>query len=176
MIEMDDINNAITTGLKDYVQLQHVIRAEQSSSRPEYPFITFKWISIIPERGTLNKTVQTVASKDPEWDVDIEYRYSRNPVMTLSVTVYDKGGSDEITKLVQLAHTWFRIPELASDMLEPIGARVLNTHMITSRDTVLDQEIERRLGFDVRLQATDEVVITVPTIERVVVNNNELVL
>lgn len=176
MIAIDDITTAIIAGLKEYTGIAHVIEADQPGPKPKYPFIAFKWTLVIPERGTLRKTVQAIPATDPEWDKDIEYGYVRNPVMTLSVTVYDKGTSDQIHELTQAAHTWFRIPELASDALAPSGTTVLNVHMITPRDTVLDQEIERRQGFDVRLQATDVVEVVVPTIERVVINDREVAL
>lgn len=176
MIDMDAITTAIVAGLKEYVQITQVIEADQPGPKPKYPFIGFKWISIIPERGSLRKTVQAIPSEDPDWEKDVEYRYVRNPVMTMSVTVYDKGTSDQIHGIAQKAHEWFRIPELGSDRLQDTGTVILNTHMITPRDTVLDREIERRQGFDVRLQATDVVVVTVPTIERVVVNDIEVAL
>lgn len=176
MIALDAINAAVVQGLKAYTGVEEVIEADQEGPKPKYPYIVFKWISIIAERGTLRKTVEAVPSSDPKWDKDIKYRYVRNPVMTLSVTVIDHGLSHQTGVLALKAHEWFRIPELASDALAPTGTVILNTHMIIPRDTVLDREIERRQGFDVRMQTADVVEIIVPTIESVVINGKEFEL
>lgn len=176
MIDLAAIEGVIASGLKEYAGVDFVIMADQEGPKPKGPFINYKWISMIPERGTLRKTVQAVPSKDPGWDKDVEYRYVRNPVMTLSVTALDKGTSEVVETVALKAHEWFRIPELASDALAPTGTVILNVHMVQPRDTVLDREIERRWGFDVRLQTTDIVAVTVPTIERVIINDREVAL
>lgn len=176
MVALDTITTAIVAGLKEHLQISNVIEMDQPAPKPLYPFVGFKWVTTVPEAGTDRKTVRTVSTADAKWDKDIEYRYVRNPVMTMSLTVYDKGNSDGIHTLTQSAHTWFSIPELGADRLEPTGAVILDVSAITGRDTVLDREIERRQGFDVRLRVVDVVTVTVPTIERVIVNDKEVAL
>ena len=170
MIDMNTLAKRIVAGLKEFLGVQHVIEADQPGKKPRYPFVAFKWISVTPEEGNLRKTKSAVPSADPRWDKDVEYRYVSNPVLVLSLTVFDSADSINIHQLCQRAHSWFTIPELGPDYLRPLEVVVLGTTPITARDTVLAEEIERRQGFDVRLQVVDVVEVVVPTIERVVIN------
>lgn len=170
MIDMDSLAKRIVAGLKEFLGVQHVIEADQPGDKPGYPFVAFKWIGVIPEEGTLRKTKSAVPSTDARWEKDIEYRYVSNPELTLSLTVFDSAGSTLIHQLCQQAHSWFSIPELGPEYLQPVEAVVLGATPITARDTVLDEEIERRQGFDVRLRVADIVEVVVPTIEQVKIN------
>ena len=169
MIDMTTLQTRIVTGLKHHLQplgVTAVVERDQNAPAPSYPFVGFKWISITPEPGSLRRTIEVVPSSDPEFEHDVQYTYIRNPIMTLSVTVYDRDGTS-IHSIAQSAHDWFSIPELAGDWLEPTGAVIVEVTAITDRDTVLDEQIERRQGFDVRLRVVDILQVTVPTIERV---------
>lgn len=176
MIDFDSLAKRIVAGLKEFLGVRHVIEADQPGDKPGYPFVTFKWIGIIPEEGTLRKTKSVVPSTDARWEKDIEYRYVSNPELTLSLTVFDSADSVRIHQLCQKAYSWFSIPELGPDYLRPLEVVVLGATPITARDTVLDQEIERRQGFDVRLRVADIVEVVVPTIEQVEINGETLEL
>ena len=80
------------------------------------------------------------------------------------MTAFDRDGT-RIHDIAQAAHQWFSIPELANDWLQPYDTTVVTTLAIEDRDTVLDEQIERRQGFDVRLRIVDVVRVRVPTIE-----------
>lgn len=169
MIDIETIQNRMVEGFLAHMQqygITKVVERDQDAPKPQYPFIGFKWTSIVPEGGGPRRTKRPVPSSDPDWEHDVEYHYVRNPEPILSVTIYDGDGS-RIHGLTQAAHTWWSIGELAGDWLRPVNAVVAEAMAIHDRDTVLDREIERRQGFDVRLRVLDEVRVTVPTIERV---------
>ena len=169
MIDMWALQLRMTQGLQEYLApfgVTAIIERDQDAPKPPHPFVGFKWTTITPEEGTLRRTREIVPASDPRFMHDVQYRYVRNPVMTLSVTVFDRDGT-QIHSIAQAAHDWFSIPELGGDWLQPTGAAIVEVTAITDRDTVLDEQIERRQGFDVRLQVVDVVRLTVPTIERV---------
>lgn len=170
MIPVGSITEVIVVGLKDHLALAHVVEMDQDAPKPPYPFVGFKWTTITPELGSNRRTMQAVPSPDPRWEKDVEYRYVRNPVATLSVTVFDRPDSERIHELTYAAHMWFSIPELAGDALAELEATIVEVTEITDRDTVLDREIERRQGFDVRMRVVDVVEVRVPTIETVQVS------
>ena len=171
MIDMAALQTRIVAGLRVHLQplgVTAVIERDQNAPAPQYPFVGFKWIAIAPEPGQPRRTRRVVPAQDPRWEHDVQYTYIRNPVMTLSVTAYDRDGTT-IHGIAQAAHDWFSIPELGGDWLQPASAVIVEVTAITDRDTVLDEQIERRQGFDVRLRVVDVVAVTVPTIERVIV-------
>ena len=169
MIDIEELQGRIVAGLHPYLQpygVTAVMELNQDAPKPKYPFVGFTWATIIPEIGMNRRTREVVPSLDPRWEYDIEYRYVRSPRATLSVTAFDRDGT-RVHHVVQRAHEWFSIPELASDWLAPYDASVVSTMAINNRDTVLDREIERRYGFDVWIRIVDVVRVRVPTIERV---------
>lgn len=169
MIDVKAIQDRLVDGLEEYLQpfgVTHLVERDQDAPKPPYPFIGFKWILIAPELGTDRRTRDLVPSSDPRFPHDVEYRYVRNPVMTLSMTVFDRDGS-RIHNITQAAHTWWTIPELGGDWMQPVDTTVLEVTPISDRDANLDEQIERRQGFDVRLRVVDVVRVTVPTIEKV---------
>lgn len=169
MIDIVALQSRIVQGLQEHMNeygVTAIIERDQQAPKPPYPFIGLKWTSIVPQDGKPDRTRSVVASDDPEWAYDVEYRYVENPEPVLSVSAYDGDGT-LIHTLSQAAHQWFRIPELAGDWLEPLDTSIVSVGAITDRDTVLDREVERRQGFDVRLRVVDIVRVTVPTIERV---------
>ena len=169
MIDMAALQTRIVTGLRAHLQplgVTAIIERDQDAPAPQYPFVGFKWLAITPEPGQPRRTRRVVPAQDPRWELDVQYTYIRNPVMTLSVTAFDRDGTT-IHGIAQAAHDWFSIPELGGDWLQPTGAVIVEVTPITDRDTVLDEQIERRQGFDVRLRVVDILQVTVPTIERV---------
>ena len=168
---MATLQGRIVTGLREHLQpfgISAVVERDQNAPAPPHPFVGIKWTTITPEPGSLRRTRQVVPSEDPRFENDVQYTYLRNPVMTLSVTVFDRDGT-AIHGITQAAHDWFSIPELGGDWLQPTGAVIVEVTAITDRDTVLDEQIERRQGFDVRLRVVDILQVTVPTIERVLI-------
>lgn len=169
MVDMMALQARMVDGLQEHLApygVTAIIERDQDAPKPPYPFVGFKWTTITPEVGTLRRTREIVTSSDPRFPFDVEYRYVRNPVLTLSITCHDWDGT-RIHDIAQAAHTWWSIPELGGDWMGPVQASVVEVTAITDRDTVLDEQIERRQGFDVRLQVVDVVRLTVPTIERV---------
>lgn len=167
MIDIAALQARIIDGLHPYVEpygVTAIIERDQDAPKPPYPFIGLKWLTLIPEIGMDRRTREIVPSDDPRWQYDVEYRYVRSPRATLSITAFDRDGT-RIHDIVQAAHQWFSIPELANDWLQPYDTTVVTTLAIEDRDTVLDEQIERRQGFDVRLRIVDVVRVRVPTIE-----------
>lgn len=171
MIDMTTLQARIVTGLREHLQpfgISAVVERDQDAPAPPYPFVGIKWTTITPEPGSGRRERGLVQAEDPRFEHDIQYTYVRNPVLTLSVTIFDRDGT-QVHDIAQAAHDWCTIPELGGDWLEPTGAVIAEVTAITDRDTVLDEQIERRQGFDVRLRVVDVVAVTVPTIERVIV-------
>lgn len=169
MIDIVALQKRIVDGLHDHVKqygVTAIIERDQAGDKPKYPFIGIKWLTIIPEIGMDRRTRAIIPSDDPRFPKDVEYRYVRSPRVTLSVTAFDRDGT-RIHTLSQAAHEWFSIPEFANDWLEPYDTTIVSTLAIEDRDTMLDREVERRQGFDVRMRVLNEVRVKVPTIERV---------
>lgn len=169
MIDIWALQKRITDGLQEYLApygVTAIIERDQDAPKPPYPFVGFKWLTMVPEVGTDRRTREVVPSSDPRFPFDIEYRYVRSPVLTLSITCHDRDGT-RIHDITQAAHTWWSIPELGGDWMQSVGATVVEVTAITDRDTLLDEQVERRQGFDVRLRVVDIVRVTVPTIEKV---------
>lgn len=169
MIDITALQVRMVNGLEDYLApygVKAIIERDQDAPKPLYPFVGFKWLMMVPEVGVDRRTREVVSSSDPRFQFDVEYRYVRNPVLTLSITCHDRDGT-RIHDIAQAAHTWWSIPELGGDWMQPMGATVVEVTAITDRDTLLDEEVERRQGFDVRLRVVDIVRVTVPTIEKV---------
>ncbi len=171
MIDMQTLQRRMVDGWQQHLEplgVTAIIERDQDAPKPPYPFVGFKWLTMTPEYGTLRRTRGVVPSSDPRFLHDVQYTYIRNPVLTLSVTCFDRDGA-RIHDITQAAYDWWSIPELASDWMEPVGATVVEVTAITDRDTLLDEQIERRQGIDVRLRVVDVVRVTVPTVERVLV-------
>lgn len=177
MIQIDEITKAIVAGLKEYLAdhgITYVIEMEQEATRPPYPFVGFKWLPMTPDGSSQPvKTVSVVASSDPRFDSDVQYTYHRNPTLNLSVSVYDKGSSDQVAIRTMAARDWFQTHELGNDWLEPFNAVITDVTGIQDRDTILDRGVERRQGFDVEIRVVDTVEVRVPTIETVQITGPE---
>lgn len=169
MIDMMSLQARMVDGLQEHLApygVTAIIERDQDAPKPPHPFIGFKWIAITPETGTLRRTREIVPASDPRFLHDVQYRYVRNPVLSLSVTIFDRDGT-RIHTITQAAYDWWSIPELGADWMQPVDAAVVEVTAITDRDTMLDEQVERRQGFDVRLRVVDVVRVTMPTIERV---------
>src|SRR5690606_42016589 len=140
MIDVDALQTRIVLGLREHLQplgVTAIIERDQNAPAPPHPFVGFKWTSITPEPGSLRRTRAVVPAQDPKWAHDVQYTYVRTPVMTLSVTVFDRDGA-QIHGITQAAHDWCSIPQLGGDCLQPTGAVIVEVTPISARDTEVD--------------------------------------
>jgi len=177
MVQLDEITKAIVAGLKEYLAdygIEHVIEADQADPRPTYPFVTFKWLPMTPDRSSQpTRIVSVVPSSDERFDSDVQYTYVRNPTLNLSISVYDEAHGDQIAVRTMASRDWFEVHELGNDWLEPLNAVITNVTGIQDRDTILERSVERRQGFDVSIRVVDTVEVRVPTIEKVLITGPE---
>src|SRR5690606_23602061 len=137
LIDVAALQTRIGLGLRAHLPplgVTAIVVRDQHAPTPPHPFVGFKWLTITPEPGSLRRTREVVAASDPRFPLDVQYTYVRNPVMTLSVTVFDRDGA-QIHGITQAAHDWFSIPELGGDWLQPTGAVIVEVTPITDRDT-----------------------------------------
>lgn len=172
MLDLDAIYDVLVTNLEEYAGCSVVI-ADQSAPRPSYPFVTVKVIQEDDETGQLTVGWHAVPSEDPQWEHDVEYRYRLRPRLTISISAYDDTRAEHVEDVVRLCRQWFVIPQLGPRVLEELDAAVVELTPITDRDVVLEEQWERRKGFDVRMDVTVMVTIREATIESVEVRSGE---
>lgn len=126
------------------LHLSHpVIFAEQSASKPPYPYIAIKeMISFIPS-GNHPSIIDEALSED------VKRTITSQPTMSLSITAYGETLYDS-SALIQQAHDWFTFNGRRT--LKEIGYVVAEIHSVMNRDSLIVDEYERRRGFDVILR------------------------
>jgi len=161
VINITKIRNDIVAGLYSYMNIP-VIFMQQNKPKPPYPFISYKITTPFTNDSQEILTTEKVASSNPNFDYDIQYTRSEQPQMTISITAYSKDIGESENKALE-ALGWFKF--IGRDYLEGKGIVVVDTTAVQNRDTLIVDDYERRIGFDVILRVKSILTKTVETIE-----------
>lgn len=158
--DLETIRNEIVLSLYNYLNVP-VIPLNTAVSKPGYPFIGYKFI--VPYntsgQGTVTK-LEAVSGDEAGYINEVAYQ---QPQMTLSITAYSLNEL-ESSVLAQKAHDFFK--HVGYYDLERVNCAVVSSHGFGSRDTLIEDDYERRVGFDVIIRTADRVTRKLETIEQ----------
>ncbi len=157
MINFADIRTALFTGINTDTGVL-TIEANQATHKPPYPYTTILFGGPIAGGQAHKGNIYII---DNEEDDTIDYTIAKNEVLTLSVTAIAGDSLTAQTNALKAAD-WFSWT--GQETLKDAGASVLTVMPLTNRDSIIVDQWERRVGFDVRLQVLD---VTVKTMERI---------
>lgn len=159
---MQDKINIVMSRLQSYLD-KPVIYANQNKPKPAYPYIAYNLTSpYIKGLGNEIRSIEAVASTGEVFDYDIEESIIDQGQFTLSITAYSDE-PDGATYLSLDARDF--INGQGRDILRPFDIVVIEVGNITSRDTLIVDDYERRAGFDVRFRLVRQHKFTYETIE-----------
>ncbi len=156
------IRNTIVYNLYKYTGVP-VIEMEQTSKKPNYPFIGYKFI--VPYNKDKTQGIfdeKLIPSLNKNFEYDIEETVIFQPKITLSITVYSND-SLEAQELANRAHDWF--VHVGYYDLADINVTVVDTLAFGDRTLLIVDDYEHRVGFDTILRTVDEIKRVVETIE-----------
>ena len=136
-----------------------VVPQEQIPKKPTYPYLTYKFIvpyKQFEHQG--NYTDELIPSQDKDFQYDVEERLDLQPQMTLSINAYCKGEAD--SKMIAQetaikAMQWFK--HVGYETLSGINVVVVSIEAFGDRATLIVDNYEERIGFDVILRTTDTI-------------------
>lgn len=160
------IRNTIVGKLHKYLNVP-VVPQDRPNPKPLYPYIAYKFIVPYAQaRGQGNYSSELVSSLDDGFEYDFEETLTTQPTTTLSISAYSKGAIDDYIEAYDLAKkamNWFNL--VGYQDLQDINVVVVDTLAFGDRATLLVDNYEERIGFDVILRFTDTVKRRIETIE-----------
>jgi hypothetical protein len=161
------IRNGIVAGLYNHLQ-KPVIMAEQAENKPTYPYLSYKFIvPYNPDTGRGIEVSKLIPSDNPDFEYDFEETKIQQPTMTISFTAYSLD-SLESQELALKAREW--MDHIGYYDLKRLGVVVVSVEAMGNRDTLIVDEYERKVGFDVIIRVVHEVKRRLETIEEVNLN------
>lgn len=139
MIAYKEMRSTVATGLKDYLGVP-VIRGNQISESPEYPFCSYN--------------VTTIAGENNGTWQQHEDGIDRKMVRSIWSFTFLSADWEESVMLATKAREWFE--HTGRMWLSERGITVQSTTEITNRDNILTVDYERKNGFDVFFYVFDE--------------------
>ena len=158
MIEYKALRTALVTGLADHIDIP-VIMANQNAPKPNYPFIRYTYTtpmnSIVPRAGSY------YAEESGEM---LDYGRKHHNRMTVSLTAISMDSDEAHEKALEAAEwfTWKGYFHLKENNIV-----VVRIEAMTNRDTLIVDDYERRVGFDVQLRVSSKVEKEIEWIEEV---------
>lgn len=170
---MELIRNTIVGKLHKYLNMG-VVPQDSNNDKPPYPYLAYKFIVPYNQaRGQGNYSTDVVPSLDDRFEYDIEETLVTQPTMTLSISAYSKGeGDDYMTSYnaAKKAMGWFE--HTGYQDLQDINVVVVSVQGFGDRSTLIVDDYEVRIGFDVILRFTDVVSRRLETIEKLNINTD----
>ncbi len=147
MINFSTLRTAIFTGLNSHFDDSDVIviEANQSQQKPPYPYITILFGGVMESGQSHTGSVYII----DDGDDDIDYLLARNQRLTLSVTSIADNSADAQQNAIE-AHEWFKWQGVQH--LKDNDIVVAGYEAMTNRDSIIVDQWERRIGFDVYLR------------------------
>lgn len=170
MINLESIRTKIVTGLTQYLG-NPVILLGQNKPKPDYPYLTYKFTT--PYKSPDGRPIELfniVPSNDPSFDFDIEETKIEQPTITLSLTAYSLD-SMQAHELALMARGWFEC--YGYQILKDSNLIVVSVEAMGNRDTLIVDDYEQRVGFDVILRTVSTISRRIETIEEYSLNKTE---
>lgn len=153
-----NVQDAIIIGLNRALTPQ-IVSADQEAPKDSYPFGSVKVITAYTNEIGEDVIVVTEADVDNATVSKLEM-----PEMTLSVNAYSLNDA-ETYGLIQDMKDWF---EFNSEFyLDNLGIAVIDTTDIQNRDVLIQDNYERRFGFDARVRYNRTISKTIESINTV---------
>lgn len=162
-MDYGSIRNAIVKGLHNNFNID-VVPTDDTNKKPNYPYISYKFITLRIPQGSYNLYTEQIPSTNPDFEYDIEYTREEQPKMVISVSTYSTN-EIEAYQLALEAEAWFEFKGYM--YLKENGIIVTNITNIQDRTSLIVDSYERRQGFDVTIRVKDVQKIRVETIEKV---------
>lgn len=154
MLKLNEVRTPILKGLKAFTG-NTVIMADQTGKAPAYPYYTIKFITVSETIGQPNESTKQEM-----------VQFDQVTELVVSVMSYSNlldASFDNAYKALE----WFK--GIGHYVLADEKIIVVKTDPISSRDTFINVDYERRHGFDVKLRVMTRSEYDVGTIERVTV-------
>lgn len=165
-INLRDTRNKIIKGLYNHMGIM-VVPQEQIPEKPKYPYLAYKFIvpyNQFAHQG--NYTEKLVPSNNNRFEYDVEETLELQPQMTLSISAYCKGEEDGemiAQETAIKAMQWFK--HVGYQELSDINVVVVSIEAFGDRSTLMVDDYEHRIGFDVILRTTDSIRRRLETME-----------
>lgn len=156
------IRNSIVNGLYEYLNTP-VVPTDDIGDKPDYPYISYKFITLKIPQGSHNIYKNIIPSNDNRFEYDIEYTREEQPKMVISISTY----STDDVESYQLAldiESWFKFH--GYQFLKENGIVVVNTSSIQDRTIQIVDNYEKRQGLDVTIRVMDIQRFRIETIEK----------
>ena len=153
-----NVQDAIITGLNQALT-PTIVSDDQEAPKPSYPFGSVKVITAYTNEIGEDVIVVTEADVDNATISKVEM-----PEMTLSINAYSSNDS-ETYGLIQDMKDWL---EFNSEFyLDELSIAVIDTTDIQNRDVLIQDNYERRFGFDARVRYNRTISKTIESINTV---------
>ena len=150
MIDITVKRNTIFAGLNAHLPEGCIaVEANQAQPKPPYPFVTVLFNG--PFQAGQTHTGKIYIEDNGEADID--YRRTKEEILVLSVTSVGESSTDAMENAMKCAE-WFKW--IGYDDLKEAGITVAGIEAMTNRDTLIVDDFERRIGFDVRLMVLSD--------------------
>lgn len=151
------IRNYIVSGLYKYLNVP-VVPTDDVGDKPNYPYISYKFITLNIPQGSHNLLKDTVPSLNENFEYDIEYTREEQPKMVISISTYSIDEVEAYQSALDAA-TWFNFH--GYQHLKENGIVVVGTSNIQDRTIQIVDNHEKRQGFDVtiRVSKSDKMII-----------------
>lgn len=172
-VDFDKILDDLHSPVKDYSGIPQMLQGRNQEDMPKeeiiYPHFRY-YFSEPYDQNQFQPYVEkvTVSSDDPEFESDVLYRYILHPHINLTIEAYGDLDDDVITP-INKAHNWFKIAKLGRRFLRDsdYDISVVNVLDIVDRTSIIEEDYQKRLGFDVVLDYKEVIEVTEKTIESV---------
>ena len=172
MMDYRQLRRLFVLKLEEYLDDKdcRVVSLRPDAPKPDYPYLGYTLITpYSPGVGFV--ATEGVTDGTDGWEYDFQYDFVHQPTVTFSFTAC-AADEDTATEIAKLTHEWFEF--VGYMYLSQNGVVVVEAMDVENRDTMLDDDLEFRRGFDVRLRLTDRVRQRLETIEEVRTRKGEI--
>ena len=143
--------------LSEYLGIEFV-RGDQSGERPDYPFLSYKILSI--NGGSAQEVIKTQESIDDK----VKNTSVRESKLVISLNFFaEESDYENLSEIAEKAYAWIDSLD-GLEAADEIGIGVSVVNYIQDRTIFLETEYEYRLGFDIEIRdkaITTDVVDTI---------------
>ena len=164
MIKYADIRTAMVSGLWEHMDIP-IILANHNAPKPDYPFGRYTFTT--PQQGFYPRSGFYSVEEEGEM---LDYKRQDEGRMVLSLTFCSDDSTEAHEKALEAA-AWFAWKGYF--YLKEKGIIVVRVEAMTNRDTLIVDDYERRIGFDVQLRVDSSSTKEIESIEQAEVSKKE---
>lgn len=163
-MDLEVIRNEIVFMLHNHIK-KPVVMLEQAEEKPKYPFLSYNFTvpyNLNNQRGI--EETRLISTRKRKFEYDVEETIYLHPEFTLSINAYSLE-QIESYNLAQKAMEWFKF--VGRYDLDRLNVTVVSLEAFGNRNTLIADDYERRVGFDVILRTSDRIKRVIETIEEI---------